>query len=412
MADLLYYYYPAQINAAATLSSSSSNQYVSELQFQTFLTSNNSELASLSNLATETYNELESLRTDGIIESLLSPITTAAGDALAELLSQYVLNNPSVQNALQNLTDGLFGTAAQAAESNLFEPDVSNPTPPAVQPSFLSLSSNVFALERGGTVYGYGTTVANDFNLLTGNNLNILSPNYIYNSVYGASYSNSMSTARKQTILNTTTLTATLCNVVASSSVNTSNLSSSNVSANTMTSPFVAFSNANAYNTRTSNVYSSNAFMSNLMINGNAAVNGQTVLTNNLPANPSSLTINSNQASITAAGAAEFFQVNVGGSALQINPSGDTYVNGVKVIDGSANSVVVYEDQIKQSGERYQVDAVLSGNLGSIDTSLFPVSGSSLPQNVLDAPQSFQDLANRKVIQQIVNGIDVSQWWI
>ena len=397
----------------AALSNYSSN-YVSELQFQTFLTSNNSELASVSNLATEAYNEVQTLRTDGVIESILNPITTAVGDAFGQLLTDYFNNNPAIQNAIKGLTDQLLGTTADEAlqAASNFEPDVSNPALPPSMPDFRWLSNNSFAVERGTTSYGYGISTNYDFNLATGANLNILPSAYLYQTPYGVSYSNSMTTSKKQTILNTTTLTATLCNVTATTSVTSSNALLNTVTFSNQTGSnawvFKAY-NSNSYN---SNSYNSNCYASNVIINGNAFLNGQNVITNEISANLASLYINSNQASISATGAAEVFSLNVN-SALQVNPNGDAYLNSTKVFDGANSKLIVYDDWVLPSGDRFALNNVLSGNLGSVDDSLFPQAGSSLPQAVLDCPTSFQDLANRKVLQQIVmNGVDVSSWWV
>ena len=183
--------------------------------------------------------------------------------------------------------------------------------------------------------------------------------------------------------------------------VTSSNISSSNVQSSSVTSS----------NSRSSNLYGSNCYASNVIINGNAFLNGQSVITNEISANLASLYINSNQASISASGAAELFSLNVN-SALTVNPNGDTYINSVKIVDGANSKLIVYDDWVLESADRYLLNNVLSGNLGSTDTSLFPQTGWA--QALLDAPQSFDDLANRGTLLNIaMNGAtNVQSWWM
>lgn len=343
----------------------------------------------------------------GILDDIIGGVVTGGVETFGDYLLWLLQNNDTLRDGFNRLVDDLVGDLIPSASNTGFGGDANNAALGSnqLQADFRFLSSNPFAIDRATTYnYNYGLALAGkDISLTPSANICYLPDSFIYQGVYGAQYTNSMTTGSKRIMFETATQSWFCCNAYLGTSVQ---------------SPRVFTSNALC-----SNAWTSNAFTSNLSVNsitgpgstvnvsGSVNATGGITTSGTLTANNAtvnSLTVGpafSPYAAIDASGNATAYTLTVNGNSFWIQANGNVFVNGTQIVDGPNKTVIVYDDQIRQRSSRGTVNQVLSGNIGTADTAAFNTGAPLYPTATTARPLNFSTLTNQANQSQILNNL-------
>lgn len=288
-------------------------------------------------------------------DQVYGPILDGATDVLGELL-QWWLSNQSFKDFLADFLAKSVGTAP-GIDVDLDDDNILDM--PDVPVDFRRLACNCFAIDRSvsqSNAQNWGVTCDRDFNVLSGKRFNIIDPAVLATtSPFGAAYNTLlMTTGAKYPVMDFT---------------------SNKIDLNFKTG---TFSNT----LTTSNLFGSNATFSDLYSNkiGGTTITGSTVsgtVVNSAQFAGSNVTIyqkddfvdgvTNTTAVIKSDGSASFRALSVNKNNFEIKSDGSVHVNGLMVIT-SAGKVLVHDDDVIASSHRYNLDDMLSGNIGSSDT--------------------------------------------
>lgn len=284
----------------------------------------------------------------------IGPIITGGADILGDVFGHFLNSyKDQFKDALKDALKDLLGS--QDINIGVGEDD-DILTPPDNMVSFKTLSSNLFAFDRtvGQIQKNFGCTLDRDLNLLSTSKLNIVDPGTITaNTPYGTGFSTIMSSNALYPIMDFTDMSFRM-----KSGQITSNLALSNAAC--------------------SNFFSSNVSSKYIKVSS-----GETdLLGASLPAE------------IQSDGSGKFYSLNVNNNLI-IRPDGSVIVNGVTVIAPSGRPVV-YDDQVLPSAAGYNLDDVLSGNIGSDDILDFCNFAPSYGDEEIRSPLSFAYMLNQE----------------
>lgn len=299
---------------------------------------------------------------------VVDPIIDVGGDILGELAGELFrkwLEGSGWKQALADAVGDLLGN--QDLDGDGVQDEV-----PALQPDFLKLKNCVFAADRiAGTSGIYGVGIARDLSVTTNARLcRVPAQEIIYLSdKYGEEWATSMTSVKKVPVIDFGTLTATLCNVI------TSNLTSKGISTTEFSTATSTLGNATA----------------NIL-----TIAGQPALRQNDAITISSLNIGAGGlfGGIDQTGNITCSSIDINGGAVRVFGNGSVSLGGIFVADGPNRKLIVYDDDILPRSQRFRIQDVLSGNIGSTDENLFDDIALPLPPGVRDNPLSFSDLAS------------------
>lgn len=336
----------------------------------------------------------------------VGPIFDFGGDIIGNL----------ADDLLRRWLDGAsWKDALQEALKKLLDPDLTtdengNPVEglPLVRADFRQLASNVFACDRTSGVGVYGVGIAQDLSFGTSSRICVVPAQEIQwvGDKYGEQWATSMTSYKKVPIVDFGTLRATLSNLLVLDTVTASNCAASNAVMRTVQGSNCAYSNYSGGTYLGNNA----SFSSNVLINGRAAVKqGDSV-------DVAGLTVNFINASIDAAGNLKCSSLDVNGGAFKVEQNGTVSIAGTFVFDGPNKRPIVYDDQVLPRTQRFRVQEVLAGNIGTQDEDLFSdgVQLMALEQMLRIAPMSFSDLAasSRDAVWSALGSPQASSWMI
>jgi hypothetical protein len=300
------------------------------------------------------------------------------GDVIGELADDMFrrwFDGNSWKDVLADKLKDLVGSGADGTEA-------SSNVIPVFQPDFRLLKNNAFATDKNtsGAVYGLG--VAQDISFSPSARICTVPTGEIaIDTNYGEAWAGSMTSFKKVPIIDFGTLSASLCNVNVKTLVASSNVSMSNVTCSNAAVTSATMNSLQIPSTlvATGGTVSLNAVQaSNYTSSGNATVGSLSFGTGSLYGGVSST------GDITAA------SVDINGGAFKVFGNGSVSMNGTFIADGANKRLIVYDDQILPRTQRYRVQDVLSGNLGTTDDDFFFAT----PPLALQAnPLSFTALA-------------------
>jgi hypothetical protein len=261
---------------------------------------------------------------------------------------------------------------------------------PQVTVSFRTLVRNPFAVSRSpNTDQMFGVGVASDLNLAPGASINRVFNTDMVPGVFGNMWSVLMDNSHKAKILEVSTLTAWLNKLVLASELQ---------------SPMVACTDLVCTDASIDTASVSALACESCSVAGKAPVLTDT------QAQVTSVSVNEGSCTLQPDGTAEVFQLVVNGGSLWVMPSGDVYCGNRLVISSSTRAPVVFDDEIQPRANRYNLNNVLSGNLGSSDTRLFDGGAPLYARASVDNPLSFTQLANGAAFRAM-QGYSAGDWW-
>jgi len=366
------------------------------------------QISQLSNININVGNLTED--TSFKLKDLVDPIVQVGMEFGSDFM-KYWLDKNDVKDKLfdfvnKQLGNDLFGNADKNNDGIFDAPDITT--------DFRKLVNNPFTPERTlGFTNGYGLGLCTDLNLSDDITVNCVSSNQFEPSDFGTNYKSSMSTAKKVPIISVASLSATLSNLTLHNRLQTNNLQVFNSSTLKDASAITFFANTTSSLSNTTWLStSSNLRSSNASISDSLVVTGKNVLLENSPAFVSQLDVSNGDATIGVDGSASVYKLNVNGSTFEVRPSGDVFVNGKWVIDGTKNECVVYEDSIRSLTQRYKVSDVMAGNIGSTDSYVFDNLQPAYPTETTGNPLSFTTLANRNQMLQTLQNFSTGSWML
>jgi hypothetical protein len=173
---------------------------------------------------------------------------------------------------------------------------------------------------------------------------------------------------------------------------NNATLPVTSATALTVTGPLTVTGGTLLGNVTASNLTASGTASLQSVTATNVTIAGRPAVKQDDAVNVQSVTFNNIYGGVDSTGNAEFSSLDVNGGALKIFANGSVSLNGQFVVDGPNKKLIVYDDEVVPRAHRYQVQDVLSGNIGSTDNIDFGTA--TLPAAARNNPLSFSSLAN------------------